>query len=104
MSVAGIHSTARRSRLGALRGKGGRTSRAGASGVQGAGAGARLQHQRADRVGAGDLRAHHRPVPDRAAATSQRDRAARRLEGDLVQSDLASAAGGEVGTGGAASW
>lgn len=93
MCRAGVDRAAGRARRRAVRGEGGRAAGAGAGRLQGAGAGPRLQHLRADRVRAGDLGAHHRAVPHRAAAPAQRHRAARRPARDLLPGHLAAAAG-----------
>lgn len=93
---AGVHRAARRARLGAVRGEGRRAARAGPGRLQGAGAGPRLQHLRADRVGARDLGAHHGAVPHRAAPAPERHRAASGPQGDLLQGHMAAAARGEV--------
>ncbi|XP_073967535.1 uncharacterized protein [Choristoneura fumiferana] len=80
-SLQGIDSAAGCARVGAVRGEGGRAAGAGAGRLQGAGAGPRLQHLRADRVRARDLRAHtaqYRTVPlrPRDVAVPPADRSA----------------------------
>lgn len=90
--AAGVDPTAGRARLGAVRGEGGRAAGPGAGRLQGPGAGARVQHLRADRVGARDLRAHHGAVPHGAAAAPQRHRTSAISLRDIVPGRVVAAA------------